>query len=133
MIESTLWGHLKPEFKRVGKFQKVSDRFTPGVPDVLGCYRGKGMALELKEFSGVRIWKIEFRPGQLDWLSDWADSGGISLIVSTHRQVAMAHSWRAGGILEAGTAPDRVRELALVIKDRGETWRSFVSKLLTLK
>lgn len=30
-------------------FYKTSDRFTSGVPDILGCYQGKFFAIELKD------------------------------------------------------------------------------------
>lgn len=83
MKESSLWGHLRPLLNRSGKFQKISDRFTPGIPDVLGVAFSVGYALEFKELTGVREVKAKFRPGQLDWLHEWYCSGGVSLIVAT--------------------------------------------------
>jgi len=133
MIESTLWKHLKPELRRLGKFQKISDRFTPGVPDVLGC-SGAGIAMELKEFDGVRVLKVSFRPGQLDWLRDWSKGGGISWIVVSHRQTVYVFRWQTGPELEEGCSPDRVDRIALLkfTKNRGNSWKDFVTQLAAL-
>lgn len=135
MIESTLWSHLKPELKRVGKFQKVSDRFTPGVPDVLGCCRGLGMAMELKEFSGVKILRVEFRPGQLDWLEDWSEAGGLSWIISSVKQTVMVFPWELGPQLEDGVSPDQALNWSLLTftKTSRTQWRDFVENLIRLR
>lgn len=132
MNESTLWGHLRPELERRGKFQKTSDRFTPGIPDVLGMCDGLGRAWELKEFDGVIKWKLKFRPLQLDWLRDWELAGGQSLILSTHRQTLFAHRWEMGEILEHGTLPEVVQRTAVLsfTKTRNNTWREAVNLLL---
>ena len=134
MIESTLWKHLKPEFRRLGKFQKISDRFTPGVPDTLGCTKGIGVAIEFKEFDGVRILRVSFRPGQLDWLRDWQRGGGISWIISSHRQTVFVFPWGSGEELEAGCSPKRVDQLALLkfTKTRKNKWSDFMTKLTGL-
>ena len=134
MKESTLWGHLKPELKRVGKFQKISDRFTPGIPDTLGCLNGIGVAMEFKELDGVRVLKAKFRPGQLDWLRDWEQGGGVSWIVSTLGQVVYVHSWDFGAVIEKGSDPSTVEKRALLVftKNRSNTWRDFVNLLAAL-
>lgn len=134
MKESTLWEHLKPELKRLGKFQKVSDRFTPGVPDVLGALLGIPVAMELKEFDGVRVLKIKFRPGQVDWLEDWQKARGVSLILSTQGQTVYAHGVEDALQLEAGISPQEVikRSLLTFTKTRQNTWREFLTKLLYL-
>lgn len=134
MIESTLWKHLKPELRRLGKFQKISDRFTPGVPDVLGCTKGIGVAMELKEFDGVRILKVSFRPGQLDWLRDWAKGGGISWVVVSLKQTVYVFRWQAGPELEMGCSPDRADRLALLkfTKTRNSLWSEFVAQMTAL-
>ncbi len=135
MKESTLWDHLKPALKRLGKFQKISDRFTPGVPDVLGNHKGVGMAFELKEFDGVRVLSVSFRPGQLDWLRDWAESGGTSWIVVSQRQTVWVFPWELGDVLEAGCPPDRVNSLARLrfTKTRGNSWDQFARDLVALE
>ncbi len=138
MKESALWGHLRPELQRFGKFQKISDRFTPGVPDVLGsCLAAKRplgvpIALELKEFSGVKILRVKFRPRQLDWLKEWEEAGGKSYILSSHKRTLMLHHHSCGEELEEGASPDRVQDLARIIfypgKDGG--WRDFTQLLV---
>ncbi len=134
MKESTLWGHLKPALRAVGKFQKISDRFTPGVPDALGCWCGVGVAAEFKELEGVRVLRTKFRPGQLDWLRDWEREGGISWIISSHRQTIYVHRWEFGREVEKGSDPTTVRDRARAVftKTRGNTWRDFVTLLATL-
>lgn len=134
MKETTLWDHLRPELQLRGKFQKISDRFTPGVPDVIGMCNGIGRAWELKEFDGVVRWRLKFRPLQLDWLRDWELAGGQSLVISSHRQTVFAHEWQDGEALEAGMAPEVVRDSALLAwtKTRTNQWRECVNLLLTL-
>lgn len=135
MIETILWKHLKPELAKVGKFQKVSDRFTPGVPDVLGCYEGKSMAMELKEFSGVRVLKVEFRPGQLDWLEEWHLAGGTSWVVASVVQTVMVFPGSLGPQMEAGVSPSWARENSRLTftKNRLVSWKDFVSRLIKLR
>lgn len=133
MKESLLWKHLKPELKRYGKFQKISDRFTPGVPDVLGCCPTKGgVALELKEFSGVHRVKLSFRPGQLDWLRDWSLAGGTSYIVSSHRSTVTVHSHQLGAFLEAGCSLKEALGLSVITftKTPKTRWADFTERLM---
>lgn len=132
MKETTLWGHLKPELKRHGKFQKISDRFTPGVPDVLGCSGGTGFAIELKEFSGARIVKAHFRPGQLDWLRDWSVAGGTSWIFSTLGQTVYVFPHGAGYALEVGISLVEATDLAIFkfTKNPKTRWSDFVIQLI---
>ena len=134
MRESTLWEHLKPELKRLGKFQKVSDRFTPGVPDVLGCDHGIPVAMELKEFSGVLIMKVKFRPGQIDWLRDWAESGGQSWVVVSTGQTVYVFRPRYCVGLEGGLSTTTAGAHASIIfkKTRKNSWRDFVDQLTKL-
>jgi hypothetical protein len=133
MIESNLWKHLKPEFKRIGKFQKISDRFTPGIPDVIGVTLGCPLAIELKEFDGVRVLRLEFRPGQLDWLRDWEDGGGSSFIFATLKSTVMVFLWTSGEELEAGVSPDRMNELSVLTLTnvRGTKWRLFTAHFVS--
>ena len=48
MLESQLQSKLLKELKKVGWFYKASDRFRAGIPDIIGCYQGRFVALELK-------------------------------------------------------------------------------------
>lgn len=126
---------MKPELARLGKFQKVSDRFTPGVPDVLGMCRGTGWAIELKEFKGVHTLKLHFRPGQLDWLKAWEASGGGSWIVSTKGTLIMAHTPVYGPRLETGCSLEEAVSWSSLHfnKQRGNTWQDLASLLVEKK
>lgn len=134
MKESTLWSHLKPELSLQGKFQKLSDRFTPGIPDVLGCSLFRGYAIELKQLKGVRILKTKFRPGQLDWLEDWDKAGGKSLIVSSLGQRVFVHRWEMGRQLEEGMTESHLIESSAMtfVKSKKTTWQGFIEGLLAL-
>lgn len=112
MKESSLWDRIRSPLNREGKFQKISDRFTEGIPDVLGSHKGRSFAIELKEIEGVRILRAKFRPGQLDWLRDWEElGGGVSLVVASWKTSGIILPWRFGRELEEGTTPNRVIEV----------------------
>ena len=132
MKESALWRHLKPELAAWGKFQKISDRFTPGIPDVLGVSFGHPMAMELKELDGVRVIKAKFRPGQLDWLEDWDKAGGYSMNLSTWGKRIYVQPREAGTQLELGVSPEELDRLAGVVfvKSSKNSWRDFVTRLM---
>lgn len=133
MTETTLWKHLRPILNQHGKFQKVSDRFTPGIPDVLGCLRSMGVAIELKELKGVKILKTKYRPGQLDWLEEWAQAGGgRAWIIATHGQTVYVLPWFKGYLLESGIAPADLEDVAQLTwkKTRTNLWSDFVALLL---
>lgn len=131
MKETNLWGKLRPALNYLGTFQKISDRFTPGVPDVLGVYEGRGFALELKEVSGVEVLRVKFRPNQLDWLEDWEKSGGASWLAITHGQQAMFLHWSFGQELESeGMSPKRLDQAAHYRKTKDESFRDFCERFL---
>ena len=48
MRESQLQSKLLKELHTVGWFYKASDRFRAGIPDIIGCYKGRFVGLELK-------------------------------------------------------------------------------------
>lgn len=131
MKETALWNKVKPHLNRVGLFQKISDRFTPGVPDVLGVYQGRGIAIELKELKGVRIFRAKFRPGQLDFLRDWEKAGGLSVVLSTTRSRQIyVHPWSFGETLESGVNPETLNEAALIVHP--PKWGEFTNLFLEL-
>ena len=134
MKESTLWDHLKPTLQASGKFQKISDRFSPGVSDILGCFVGIGIAIELKELDGVRVIKAKFRPGQLDWLDDWDKAGGPAWIISTLGQYVFVHHCRYGASLENGMPLDEVigKASLYALRKSGFNWSDFVRSFLSL-
>lgn len=131
MRESLLWKNLKPELSRIGKFQKISDRFTPGVPDVIGCYQSKGIALELKELKGSRIIKTKFRPKQLMWLSEWISQGGIGFIVASYKKTVFIFPVICGNKLESGLSEPELHNLSFLTftKTPKNTWKDYVKKL----
>lgn len=131
MKEATLWEHLKPALKKLGKFQKICDRFTPGIPDILGCAKGVPYAIELKEFQGVHILKTKFRPGQVDWLNDWIGSGGIGLVIVSHGSQVMVFNPQDGELLETGMPPGLAKERSLInfLKSRDSSWAEFIKQL----
>ncbi len=128
MKEATLWEHLKPELKKLGKFQKVCDRFTPGIPDILGCGNGIPYALELKELKGVQLLKAHFRPGQIDWLKDWVARGGVGLVVTSHGSQVMVFSPASAIHLEEGVSYTWAAKasMASFLKTRNNKWSDFV-------
>jgi len=133
--ESILWKYLKPELEDWGHFQKISDRFTPGIPDVLGVSFGNGWALELKELKGIRAPRAKFRPGQLDWLEDWDKGGGKSFIISTLGRKVYVHTWEKGGQLEEGIHYTQLDSTAILVfqKTVRNTWKEFITQLMELK
>lgn len=137
MKETKLWNQLRPLLSTYGKFQKISDRFTGGIPDVLGSASGRAIAAELKELDGVLTIGTRFRPGQLDFLRDWERAGGCSLILSTHGVRSSfrlyIHPWQAGVELERGVTPYRLVELSLrtyQVGERGFDWPETVEDIV---
>ena len=106
MKETLIWKSLKGPLSRLGKFQKISDRFSGGVPDVLGSRTpdGRGVAMELKESGTSRLIKVRFRPRQLDWLLDWEASGALSWVVVS--QGDFLYAFLPTEALERGIPPD---------------------------
>lgn len=79
MKESAMWSRLKVHLP--GSFDKFSDRWKIGVPDVIGCVPGRGVAFELKQ-SDIRTGiRVSYRPGQVRWLRYWKNYGGVALTV----------------------------------------------------
>lgn len=128
MLETNLWKKIKIPLSRIGKFQKISDRFTSGVPDIIGCWKSVGVAIELKGLSGSRILKANFRPGQLNWLKSWSDNGGVSVIICTHKTTIGIHHYRSGSFMESGMSPDWFKEDSLFLfrKTKYNTWYDFI-------
>lgn len=133
MKESTLWEHLRPALALRGHFQKLSDRFTGGVPDCVGSSDAVPIAMEFKEFSGVRIWKVKFRPGQKDWLRDWQRVGkGVSWILCTAGRTVYVYDWMQGDTLESGITPNEAIDRAVLVWEKlpRDRWIEFVDLLL---
>lgn len=122
MKETALWNHLRPELAKLGKFQKIADKFTLGIPDVLGIYKGRGVAVELKEFDGVHQLKVKFRPGQLRWLRDWELAGGISWVAATHGTCFYLVKPSHGDALATGLPLDALQKISSYYTTRTPSW-----------
>ena len=48
MTESQATTNLLAKLKEHGHFWKASDRFRAGIPDIIGCYLGRFIAIEMK-------------------------------------------------------------------------------------
>jgi len=48
MLEKQLQSKILKALRPYGWFYKASDRFRAGVPDIIGCYTGRFIAIELK-------------------------------------------------------------------------------------
>ena len=131
MKETTLWRHISPLLERQGRFQKISDRFTPGVADVLGVQRGgRACAIELKEFylRGGMV-RADYRPGQIPFLHDWGEAGALALTVGTLGNEVAAFAYWDAARLHRGEADTWQR--ALVVEPLG-AWQPFVARVLAL-
>jgi hypothetical protein len=76
MKESQLQAKLLKALKPYGWFYKASDRFRAGVPDIIGCYRGKFVALELKIIPNVPTKLQEYEIKRI------MEEGGSAQIIS---------------------------------------------------
>ena len=86
MIESQLQTKLLKALKPYGWFYKASDRFRAGIPDVIGCYMGRFIALELK---------IEpNKPTKLQTyeINAILEKGGTALVVSYNNKTKLYKS-----------------------------------------
>ena len=48
MTENQATTRLLSNLKKFGFFWKAADRFTSGIPDIIGCYHGRFIAIEMK-------------------------------------------------------------------------------------
>lgn len=55
-----------------------------GVADILACYKGRAIAIEVKKHDG------RIRPEQVQWLRDWQKNGGLALVA---RSVGAVEAW----------------------------------------
>lgn len=58
---------LKPQLA----YRKMSNRYIPGVSDIVGCYKGKFFAIELKDDVGVESFH------QKQYIAEHNAAGGI--------------------------------------------------------
>lgn len=55
-----------------------------GVADILACYKGRAIAIEVKSLDG------KVRPEQVEWLKKWQAGGGLALVA---RSVDAVEAW----------------------------------------
>lgn len=98
MSEANFWTHLRKQLP--GRWQRITDRFEPGIADVAFVFKSQGLRkavtgwLELKEVDSavtptgrMARFKLGLRPEQAIWLSDWGRWGarvGILVKVQPH-------------------------------------------------
>lgn len=70
----------------IGWFRNITDTFQIGIPDILGCYKGRACGIEIKSIDEVpqNGWapaksKHRFTPKQVEELKSISRSGGISI------------------------------------------------------
>ncbi len=55
-----------------------------GVADIIACYKGRAIAIEVKSGTGM------IRPEQTEWLRDWERAGGLAMVA---RSVGAVEAW----------------------------------------
>ena len=117
VAEKSLWQWLKRAKAQIDHLylERVENRVGSGMPDVVGCYNGYGLFVELKtaakpvrETTGIAI---EIRDSQQEWHEAWFEARGASFFlvqVGKERFLLPWDTWRGR------TANlDKIRELSL--------------------
>ena len=91
MTEKLLWNTVKHKLGSYGKFERIENPLSPGMPDVVFCVRnaidGTGGFIELKSIVAAphdvhrRGNPIKLRPAQNIWIQDWKRAGGVVWIL----------------------------------------------------
>lgn len=77
-ILSRILKYLKSEGGRWVKIHGGDNPFQEvGIPDILGCYLGQAVAIEVKTVSG------ELSPRQQKFLREWGDAGGYVTVATS--------------------------------------------------
>jgi len=69
---------------KIGMFRKPSPWYRKGVADILGIYKGKPLAIEVKAEKG------RVSPHQREFLEEFAREGGIAMVARSVEQVERA-------------------------------------------
>ena len=97
MLEKDFWSRwIKPTLNvadGTGVAWKVQDVYRPGLPDVLGCWRGLGYIIENKY---VKAWPkrgttdipVAVSATQRKHLTDWTEAGGSAFVL-----LGVDHDW----------------------------------------
>lgn len=67
--------------QKLGKFRKPSAWYRKGVADIIGIYKGKPLAIEVKSKTG------SLAPHQREFLEEFAREGGIAMMARSVEQV----------------------------------------------
>ena len=86
MNESQFSREIRKSLDRYGYFRKmIGGAFVvPGIPDILGCYKGKFIGIECKQIKrcpvhkSSLIWKDLFPTAQIENLTQISASGGLA-------------------------------------------------------
>ena len=76
MKESQVVTSLLKELKQHGFFWKASDKFVSGIPDIIGCIKGRFIGIEVKIDSNKPT------PLQVYTLRGIAGQGGFSTVIT---------------------------------------------------
>lgn len=57
---------------------------TRGAPDIVACYKGRAIAIEVKSATG------SIRPEQVEFLKEWEKAGGLAMLART---VGAVEAW----------------------------------------
>ena len=66
---------------KLGRYRKIGAWYRVGVSDILGVYKGKAFALEVKSKKG------KLSPDQVLFLQDWVANGGVGAVVRSVEDV----------------------------------------------
>jgi len=86
--ESLKTGPLLESLQQEGYFRKLSDRFQIGMPDIIGCYKGLYVGIEVKEVSVIAEGGMApslsghvFTKAQVKELKQIEANGGIAIAI----------------------------------------------------
>ena len=87
MNESQFSREIRKSLSQYGWFVKMvgGAYIVPGIPDILGCYRGRFIGIECKQIKtvpknlGSNVWNNMFSEDQIANLQAIKDAGGIAL------------------------------------------------------
>jgi Holliday junction resolvase len=88
--ESVLTRELVKSLRGWGLFYKVSDRFNAGLPDIVGCLKGKFIAIEVKRKDRLVTSLQKFK------LLEILENNGLAFIVTFREEDVIEVDFLAG-------------------------------------
>jgi len=89
MSEKQTWQNLKWAIDKVKgiHYQRIEDALTAGIPDLMLCYQGKVIFVELKQRDAfpkrpATPVRIGFKPAQYLWITKHQKAGGKAVMLS---------------------------------------------------